>query len=1383
MKKIILIFSIIVTFLGIFLTALPALVRITGLANPLKKHLVNSLVSGKPYSLNLDDFRIGLGTLELKNVAVKAKDHRYDLGVRSIQFGFNISKLIVNFATPIKALQSVTLIKPYLIIRQNSNSPGPAQKTTWANVQEILQKINQKQAIKIFRIEQGKIVYERKDGRRLILGKNLNGILRSDNFSQIDLSLGGQLFSDQTDQAQISGRVNLQEQTLRLLCKFQQYELARSTIRHFSGEFKPISGTIKGWMLLENRHFNPDSLRLNGELIFSDLVVRKGDEMVQSANFKVIFSNNRVTVDSLTARFASASVVGKAWIDDIFHPHIFIDWDLKNFVPGAFFQTVKQKWYGRVPVDGHLSADLDLPKHEGKLFLSNGKIRLAKGRILENVRSKVLIYPDSIRMAEFSARMNSANRLTVHGLFKKSDQTVRLSAQIRHYTATHKIFDRLSQKVHEVNLQLNYALASNKIDGTWKYALKDSSTSLFGMQGKITGNKNSLDIALTRSTDKHFKAEMRLVHLESRPFIQKAAIRNFPFEQFTSAPFLLPLLQRINSDFEISGPLNRLKVHVLFADEENPKNRSELLATLTNLLNGTRSLVGLVRIKNISGNTAIKFGEDFLRGDFRFQDQIKGNLSIDLSQERYLNGELQFSNFNVVQALSDSVVPDNFRFLGTLNGKVQLSGDLNNPTVTADLSGDRFVFHDVGYYQAGLRLKADKDSLIIDSTYIAMNNLPVFQGKARVLFSRKYVEGAFSGRNVDLEQIMSSIAPNKFTLTGLADYTLNIVGPLSKPRLDLDLRVEGGVLDRVAFDELKLHVQNEYLNGGDLFSGKNQILNIDRISLLKKNKFELNGLGQVPLYSSGKIDLYLNFKGDLFSIIPLYQPFFRKGISDVDLHLALGGTPARLKLSSGYLLINQGELWLKKVVPHIRNITGVIEKKSQSNQVNLINITAESGGEKLTINSVRNVKLADGTRLHPWYFKGIDLDFGVLKMETTGRGVQVHIPNLMLPKYDGRLALSGMRPGESFYFAGPVRHPLLHGKITVYDTRLTFPFIEDESPVSGPNPVIEFLTNINWDILVVSGEDVVYTRDIPAYIDNVNTELFVDESSPGLHFKGILSNNTFRVSGKVSSSRGRLEYLDQTFRVDHFQAEFTENSLYPFISGQAWTTIRDSIGAVPKTIYLKLYAVDPETRQEKQQGSLENFKFKLVSADPQIGEDQERVLSYLGFSVGNLREKATSVGGAVTEKYIFRPLFRPIERAIEKSLGIDFVRINSNIAKNLFFTSIGYGSKSLGKNQPLINPFNSPIPYLFLIQSSEVTLGKYLTQNLYLSYTGQLVSVYDKTKPTFDVNHSFGIEYRFLRNILLEFEYDRELMGYYKVPNQKQYLEDFKIRLRHSFTF
>ena len=87
------------------------------------------------------------------------------------------------------------------------------------------------------------------------------------------------------------------------------------------------------------------------------------------------------------------------------------------------------------------------------------------------------------------------------------------------------------------------------------------------------------------------------------------------------------------------------------------------------------------------------------------------------------------------------------------------------------------------------------------------------------------------------------------------------------------------------------------------------------------------------------------------------------------------------------------------------------------------------------------------------------------------------------------------------------------------------------------------------------------------------------------------------------------------------------------------------------------------------------------------------------------------------------------------------------------------------------------------MSSSEVTVGKYLNENIYLTYTGQLVSVYDESETGYDMNHSLGVEYRFYKNVLLEFEWDRELLKYYDYQDQKQYLDDFKIRFRHSFSF
>jgi hypothetical protein len=190
----------------------------------------------------------------------------------------------------------------------------------------------------------------------------------------------------------------------------------------------------------------------------------------------------------------------------------------------------------------------------------------------------------------------------------------------------------------------------------------------------------------------------------------------------------------------------------------------------------------------------------------------------------------------------------------------------------------------------------------------------------------------------------------------------------------------------------------------------------------------------------------------------------------------------------------------------------------------------------------------------------------------------------------------------------------------------------------------------------------------------------------------------------------------------------------------------------------------------------------LVSADPTIGETQEQVLAYLGYSVKNIQNKATDVGGAVTENYLIRPLLRPIERSLERYLGFDLVRFNSNIARNIFHVSLGH---TPGADKLKSSPYNinTNIPYLFLFESSEITVGKYISRDLYLTYTGQLVATAVNQESYFNINHSFGLEYRFFKNILLELEYDREILNYYQDYSNKPYLEDFKVRLRHSFSF
>ncbi|NOX89614.1 MAG: hypothetical protein GXO77_11355 [Calditrichaeota bacterium] len=1384
MKKIILIVSLIISLIGITIVALPSILRITGLAQPIKRYLLSSLLEKKSYSINLDDFKIGLGNIEFKNVALKSNNENFSLMINSIRFLYDLPDLLRHPKDPVAALKTITLVKPYLVIRQDSSVRGESNGSKWETVKTFLRKINQKKSLKLFRVEDATIIYRKKDGARIVLGNKLNGAIRSDDFVNIELGLIGGMLSDASDQVELSARVNLSTNRLRLLARVNDYQVNESNIRDFIPSLDLRDGILNGWLLMENDSFSLNKLRCNGELNFKNFKLNYNHREIRRINFKAVIAENRLIVDSLSAKIAESDLSGNVLIKNILHPEVQARIKVVNLSLNDLHLYNWAEWHQKTTFNGEVRFRFDPAAGKAQIKIERGALNYDKIRYIKDFSATVTKTPDTVRITGFKAAIGKDNRLKGEALYLQKKSLLTISLAGKHRTGLHLIFDKLSRKTHELKINFDYHTNSGIIRGKWAYSLKDTATTLMAMTGQIQGNRKFLNIDVQNSTIPEFSARLRLANYLKRLEIEEGVIQNFPFSRFTSAPLLQSVLARTINDFRLTGPLNQLNAHILLTDRENRKNQIEVVALLNNLTGKDRSLNGLVRLKNISGNANIKFSDNYLKGQFNFGRQIKGDINIDFEKEEYLKGDIYFNQFNVVQALSDSTVKDNFRFLGSIDGHLSVSGDIQNPLVQAELSGDRFVFHDIGYYQAGLKLKANKDSINIDSLYVAINNLPIVQGKSKIDLDKNTVKGFFSGKEVDIEQLMTTFAPEKVLFTGVADYGLRVSGTLKQPNFDLDLNVEDGILDRVEFDRLSLKLRNSYKNGSSFYKLEDQVFKFDKLLIVKKDQFELSGQGEIPFNPTGNVDFYLIFKGDLFSLIPLYQPFFEKGVSDVDIHLAIGGSPESIRLSSGYLLINSGELWLKKVARHIKNISGVIEKKNDSNQVNFINVTGESGGEALTINTVRGVKLPDGKEMLPWYFKGIDLDFGVLKLETSGDGIRLNIPGLMLEGEEGRMYLSGMTENEAFYFAGPVKHPVARGTVTLYDTRLTFPFITtSKEPVSKPSVVVNFLKNINWDVHVVSGKDVVYFKEIPAYIDNVNTELYIDESSKGLYFKGILNKGTFKPTGQLSSSRGRLEYLDQTFRVDYFQAEFTESSPYPVISGQAWTTIRDSIGAVPKTIYLKLYAIDEETQQEKQQGSWENFKFKLVSADPQIGESQEQVLAYLGFSVGNIREKVTSVGGAVTEKYIFRPIFRPIERALERSLGMDLVRINSNIAKNLFYTSIGFGQNRYDKNQPLVNPFDSPTPYLFLMQSSELTVGKYITQNLFLTYTGQLVSVYDQTKPSFDINHSFGIEYRFLRNILLEIEYDRELMGYYKILNQRQYLEDVKIRLRHSFTF
>lgn len=1381
MKRLLITTSILVTFLGLLLTASPYLLKLFGVDDSVKRYVLSEIIDNSKGQLDVQNFQIGLGKVILSDVSLNSASNKFQISLESIEFNFNFFQLFTSPTKPQNAIESVYLIKPQLVLSGNvSELPEQSANQTLNKnqIKEVFLSISKLSSIDKIQIADGQIIWRSFEKDMYPIVDNLNGWLAANSMDDMTVEAKGRLFNTDTDNFFLNSKIDFENEYLDAAVIINDYQINSSAYPFIPGKISLDSGIVASTIHVHNTGFVMDSTVLNGVIKISDLNIYTEKYKLNKFCLNVKIDTNSVIISEGKARFADSEIKMEGRIENLLKPLIVSDISINNLGIHHFFQNFDTEFLKKARVNSKIHLNYGNNVRTAEVHSWTDKLYLGQNDYINDFKLKAFIKSDSIDIQSLSGKINDF-RISGNGSYVQSKNILTVHLGSQHTFGAHVLLDRLSDMHLLFDLDMTMDTKMGNAHGIWLYQLEKEADTLLYAEGNIrSGTDQKLTISLLKSNIKDFFANIEISDYLTRPSISEARIVNFPFQDFTTNTFIKTPVTRFNTDMQLNGSLNNLAGNIDIIDKKNYRNRFNLNANIENLFTNQRKYYGKILIKNLAGEYQFLHTDTFLGGAFNFSDEIDGFVKIDIQGEEQISGEIKFNNFQFIKALADSVFSEDVKEEAEINGIVTIAGNLDKPKLNAQLFADKIVINDIGYYQVETGFEYTKDTVVANKLICYLNNLPILSGSLKYTEHDKFIFGTFTGREIDLEPIISTLKTSKDILLGTADFDIELAGNLDEPILSGNINIQNGELKKIPFDHLELSFADSLKHSGKIADLKSHILLFDNLDFEKIGNYHVTANGKIPFNYTDPLSVKGIFIGDIFGFIPRLNKFFVDGSSLAEIDFKLGGTANRVRIESGYADIEKGELWLDKVVPYIENIHGRIEVAEGTNQVNFKNFKAEVDDAVLTINTVRNITLPSGDNLENWYFKGTDLDFGILQLETSSRGITVNIPGLMLEDDHAKFFLSGLEENEKFYFAGPAKHPRLRGKVALYDSRFTFPFLTKNEPGSKKSVVVEFLENINWDILVKSGEDVVYFREIPAYIDKVYTEAYIDEASEGIHFEGIINKGTFKPVGIANSNRGRLEYLDQNFRVERFEVEFSQNDVLPFVSGRAWTTIRDSVGAIPRTIYLQLYVLDPETGEEKQQGSWEDFKFKLVSADPQYDETQESVLADLGFSVGNIKDKATSVGGAVTERILIRPLLRPIERALEKGLGIDLVRINSNIAKNLFFSSLGSEY-----NQMAINTVNGESPYLFLMQSSEFTLGKYISQDLYLTYTGQLVSLYDQAETSFDFNHSVGIEYRFLRNILLEIEYDRELMGYMQIPNQKQYLEDWKIRLRHSFEF
>lgn len=1382
----------------VFLTAIVA-IHLVWTYSPIKDQIKEKIITSlRPYlgeSFLLRDFSLGFGYISFQRVTTTNEAHTFDLNLQEVRIGFNMLKLLWYEFEPLKSIETVTLQNPQLVIYQAPNGKREPQADN-ASAEDALAKImmNVQRIPNIDRIHvsDADILWELEGGKRIPILEALEGYLVNSSQNEVDFDLVGRFHGSAHSAISLNGTLDILDENVSAWLIMDNCQISSDFPFLSNGFYVFEHARLSGEIFLFSNSFLLDSLRTDGNILAQDFAVSVFNQQAVADTVRMEFTGRTLKFQKFRGVVEGGEFEFEGIVENIIRPQIHWYLDVKNF-PAQYMKNSHDIFEHVLEGQVDAQAEFHGPVKDITITARANAARVQYAVVpFTNVEAE-LTYAN--HLLEFSRVRADFKQFRTMGSgkidFDQDYLRLLLKSDLMIPEDAFDGVDKLNEAQFILNTDFSGDISTKQFFGNFDYTFTNGEEILFNGTGPYTLDNEFLYFTLS-SAD---LADTVLVagavdSLFSHPTFKILSVRNFPVSQCTSSPVIADIADDYRLNLFVEGPYDFLQGRMnVLSKQQSDRTVFTLAGSLKEVFSESQYFKGNFSAQTspikLGGEMEISLEENGFRTEISVSDFVSGNLFVGLSEDAPIKGKLYINRFSVADYFSGNSESAQDLIQGFLQGEVVVSGTVQKPHLQFNLTADEFIINDVGYYSTQVSGTLQDHLLSFEDFWVRLNNNPVFNANFRWNVREDSLDLEIVGENIESNFLAETIFKNKNIIRGSFSYTLKATGSPKHPRISGNVEVKDGTLHKNAFKAFHITFEDSIPPGAQLMDLDEHIIKLKNLIYIDRKDYTVTANGLIGVGKDGVLDLTAKATGNILAEIPQISSFFQNPKSVGELHLILDGSRTNPLIAKAQLSVFDGSMTFESVIPPLKELQIEMDLDEEDNFVQIKKIEGKIGSQLVRIYNVREA-YADSEKLSPWYFEDLELDFGVLVLETEGRGIPLSIPGLMEEEDIGYFGVSGREEGEKFYFAGPVEEPYARGTVILSNSRVTFPFIGMEEETDEVNPVIEFLMNTEWDVHARSREGNRYFVEIPAYVGKAMMDLNIDNVSPGLTFTGRLVDESFRVEGSVQSSRGRVEYLDINFKVEKFGAEFTRFELYPTVYGAAYTTVRDSTGEFSRDIYLVLYAIDPETGQEISQGRWEDFRFKLVSSDPVIGETQEQVLAYLGYSVQNIPGKASEVGLTMTENLLIRPLVRPLEKQMEKELGLDYVRLRSRLTSNLFYLSMQNQDLTFLQHPLFYTTYlnNDINPALLLFQSSEITLGKYLARDLYLTYTGQLLSGYEETnveEAKLGFYHRFGLEYRLLRNLLLEIEYDNfQLNTYYY---NRADLNDFRIRLRHSFHF
>ncbi len=1328
------------------------------------------------------DFSLSPFGVHFKTIEIASEKGRFSLHLDRLEVRFSLLKFVQNEFNPIGAVTGIRLLGPQLTVETKGTSAVPDRKMAPQKFAVLLQRLQMLPDIEYLEVENGEI-YLREGRRRILLLQQLTGTLQSREGGFLWFNLKGSLLDDPRSGVRLIGNLQLSEATIQAQLHFENSGLYTTLplLRH--PNFQLLNARVNGVLSVNVPLNAPDSLQVSGDLYAYQVKGAIFNQQIWADSVHLQFAGDTLYFLPLKGKIADGQAHFSGYIAPLVRPRA--NWKL--VIQGYSLKYLKRSHTifdylteGKAEGQATFMGPLTNLTIEGQFRSKNllyAVVPFHDNKVILRYHDKKLEFP-------FLQAYFKQLRTRGHGEidFRSSQLQFQLSSDVKVPERLFHLLDRLNRKNIGIRWHFGGDFLQKSFTGRYHMAIGDSNQQLLELNGGLQLNDQHLIASgHSRGLKDTMRVYVEVKQLFSNPTFRIMDIKHFPLKQFTSSTEVQQWSKPYTINAYLAGPYNLLTASVLAYNRQTGAKVAQLNGRLKNIFQeeqkfDTRFWLATAPLP-LKGKARLVLKTNAVFAHVELPGILQGELQYFRQQNNMLKGDLLLNEIQVGNYVKNDPHLSRLIQEGKLSGEIHLRGPLDNPTLSLMIDARDFIINGVGYYATRMVGELKNGRLTSREFWIQLNNSPVARARLTYQVFRDSLNMTIQGKQVESNFLVETLLGRTVPVRGTFDYVLHAVGHLKSPVIYGDVQIHHGEFEDKKFDLITLIFSDSIRSNQSLLNLNAHQLTIHKFLYVNKEEYTIEAEGQLGLGENDSLDIQLAVNGNVLLELSRVLPFFRNPRSNGVFKLHIGGSRGSPEIRSASLKIFNAAMSFESVLPPLTLLQADLVLPEGSRFIEIRRLEAWFGKRHAQLTNLPSLTL-NGQALEPLVIAPLDLSLGILQLETDAGGLQLAIPGLMEPGDYGFFAVTGKEKGERFTISGPLESPYVRGTVIMYNARVTYPFLPTET--SEENPVAEYLMNVNWDIRALSGKGNRYFVEIPAVIGKVSLDLAIDNAVSALEFRGRLSDESFRVVGQVESSNGRVEYLDTRFYVEKFGAEFHEFELFPEVYGRAYTTVRDSANAFPEDIYLVLYAVDPVTGKEVASANWENLRFKLESQNKELGETQESVLAKLGYSPQNVPRKAEQVGLQLTENILIRPLVRPLERSLEQVFRLDYVRLRSNFTGNLYYMTLGR-NPYFNTQQPFASPtFSQSIdPVLLLLQSSELTVGKYLWRNFYISYSGQLVIPFYQDRLGF--NHRFGLEYRIKRNLLLEIQYDKYLISpYYFQPGL---LQDFSIRLRHSIKF